>query len=59
MDISDETTVLPETVEEAYEMIKELEDFMEDDMRMEQLEWCKMRRAELYDQLSVLRNKKE
>lgn len=59
MDISDGTTVLPETVDEAYEMIKELEDFMEDDMRMEQLEWCKMRRAELYDQLSVLRNKKE
>jgi hypothetical protein len=59
MDISDGTTVIPETVDEALEMIKELEDFMEHEMCMDEVEWCKMRRAELYDQLSVLQNKKE
>ena len=58
MDISDGSYVPAETVGEAIEMIKELEDFMESgEMTTEKYEWCVMRRAELYDELSILRNK--
>lgn len=59
MDISDGSHVPAETVAEAIQMIKELEDFMESGeiMTTEKYEWCIMRRAELYDELSILRNK--